>query len=91
MLSKMSAYVKSYDGKTKWMGFLLKMSICWKNIMIFGIKSVIVLKKNMTMNQSVLKKIFFDNDKDFHSRKIPEPGSNYVCSSVILIDSVLKK
>ena len=38
-----------------------------------------------------IKKFFFDNDKDFHSRKIPEPGSNYVCSSVILIDSVLKK
>ena len=85
----MSAYVKSYDGKTKWMDFLLKMSICWKNIMIFGIKSVTNLYESS--EPIYIKKIFFDNDKDFHSRKIPEPGSNYVCSSVILIDSVLKK
>ena len=57
--------------------------------MIFGIKSVTNLYESS--EPIYIKKIFFDNDKDFHSRKIPEPGSNYVCSPVILINSVLKK
>ena len=59
MLSKTSAYVKSYDGKTKWMSFLLKMTICWENIMTFRTKSVIVLKKSMTVNPFILKKRFW--------------------------------
>ena len=32
-----------------------------------------------------------DGSTDFHARKIPEADSNYICGSVILIDSVLKK
>ena len=49
MLSKTSAYVKSYDGQTKWMYFLIeddglleKYNTIWdyqKNIILFGIKS----------------------------------------------------
>ena len=43
MLPKTSAYVKSYDGKTRWM-YLLNIDDDWgwyfhKSIMIFGIKS----------------------------------------------------
>ena len=34
--SKTSTYVKSYDGETKWMIFLLKMLNCWKSILISG-------------------------------------------------------
>ena len=32
-----------------------------------------------------------DETTDFYTRKIPEAGSSYICWSVILIDSVLKK
>ena len=50
MLPKSSAHVKSYDSKTK-----LKMLNYRKNILIFGLKLVIVLKKNLTVNPSTLK------------------------------------
>ena len=36
MVSKASAYVKIYDGETKWMNFWLKLMNFWKNIKIFG-------------------------------------------------------
>ena len=45
-------------------------------------------------NKKFLKtKIGFNSDEtiDFHTRKIPEGGSNYICWSVILINSVLEK
>ena len=34
---------------------------------------------------------YSDRATDFHARKIPEADSNYICCSVILIDSVPKK
>ena len=55
MVAKTSTYVKSYDEKNKWMNFLIKDDELLKNIMILGIKSVIVLKKNMTVNPSTTK------------------------------------
>ena len=55
MVPKTSTYVKSYDGKNQWMNFLIKDDELLKNIMILGIKSVIVLKKNMTVNPSTTK------------------------------------
>ena len=55
MVPKTSTYVKSYDGKNKWMNFLIKDDELLKNIMILGIKPVIVLKKNMTVNPSTTK------------------------------------
>ena len=45
MLSKTSSYVTTCDGETKRMNFLIKDSDYWKNIMILGIKSAMVLKK----------------------------------------------
>ena len=43
---KMKAYVKSYHGETKWIFFWLKMmKYLKKNIMMFGIKSAIALRK----------------------------------------------
>ena len=36
-------------------------------------------------------KYFGDDAKDFRDKKIPEVGSNYTCSAVILIDFVLKE
>ena len=42
VLPKTSAYVKSCDGQTKWMYFLLKMMTYKKYIKLFGIKSVLI-------------------------------------------------
>ena len=53
MLPKTSAYVKGCDGETKSI-FWLRMLHCWKNILIFGLKSVIVSKK-LIANTSTLK------------------------------------
>ena len=84
-------YVKNYD--------LINDGELLKKIVTFGIKSVIVLKKNLIANPSTIN--FFlktkikpesdDETRSFHAKKIPELGSNYICWSVILIDSVLKK
>ena len=66
--------------------------ICRKNMTIFGI---IVLKENLIANPSTIKKIkiktrsYSDEATDFHERKVPEAGSNYICWSVTFID-VLK-
>ena len=65
--------------------------------MIFGIKSVIILKKNVILNPSTIKcfkkqKPYGDDETTgFHAIKIPKAGSDHVCWSVILIESVLKK
>ena len=46
MLRKTSAYCKKSDGETKWINFLIEHDdFLKKYIMIFGIKSVAVLKK----------------------------------------------
>ena len=39
MLPKTRAHVKSYDGETKWMYFVIEDGELLKNIIIFGIKS----------------------------------------------------
>ena len=42
MLLKSSAYVKSYDGQTKWMYFLIEDNYLLKNIIVFVIKSALI-------------------------------------------------
>ena len=65
--------------------------------MIFVIKPVIVLKKNLIVNPSTIffflktKRSYNDKATDFHIRKIPKAGSNYLCLSVMLTDCILKK
>ena len=59
MLTNTSAYVKIYDGETKWMKFLLKMISCIKN-MTFRIETVAVSKKNLIVNPCTMKS-FFEN------------------------------
>ena len=55
----------------------------YKIIMIFGIKSIILSKKNLTANLSILilflkKKSYSDQATNFQDRKIPEAGSSYL-------------
>ena len=42
MLPKTIAYVKSYDGQTKWIYFLIEDETYQKNIILFGIKSAFI-------------------------------------------------
>ena len=56
ILPKTSAYVKSYGvGATKWMYFLIEDEELLKNIIVFGIKSAIVWKRNLIANLSTIK------------------------------------
>ena len=62
MLPKASAYVKSYDGQTKWMYFLIEDDDLLENIILFGINLVTISKKNLIVNLSVIR-IFENQDK----------------------------
>ena len=56
MLPKTSTYVNSYDGKTKWMYFLTENDdIIIENIILFVIKSVLILKKQLIASLSTIK------------------------------------
>ena len=51
---------------------------CLKNIIEFGIKSAIILKKDLIVNSN------------FHGDEIPKERSHYICLSVTLIDPAFK-
>ena len=55
MLPKTSTYVKGFDGETKWMHFLIEDDNLLENIVLFGIKSVLISKKNLTESLSIIK------------------------------------
>ena len=55
MLPKTSTYVKGFDGETKWMHFLIEDDNLLENIVLFGIKSVLISKKNLTASLSIIK------------------------------------
>ena len=56
MLSKTSAYVKSYDGENKLMYFFIEGNeLLEKYITAFGITLVIVLRKNLIANPCTIK------------------------------------
>ena len=64
---------------------------------LFGIKSVLILKKNLIANLSTIKKIlktkiksYGDEATDFHDREMTKAGSNHTCLEVTTIDSVYK-
>ena len=60
ILHKATAYVKSYGRETKWIYFLIDvflidmMTYC-NNMILFGIKSVLILKKNLKSILSIIK------------------------------------
>ena len=55
MLLKTTAYVKCYDGQTKWMYFLIEDDDLLKNIILFEIKSVLISKKNFKVSLSIIR------------------------------------
>ena len=98
MLPKRSAYVKIYDGQTKWMyvlieddDFLEKYDTIWDKVSA-DIKQE--FDSEPLYNKEILKtKINSHGDEvtDFYDKKIPKVGSNHTCLAVVSLDSALKK
>ena len=97
-LPKTSAYVKSYDGPTKWMYFLIKDDDLLKKYNTIWDKVNADIKKELDSKPVYIKKFLktkikscSDQAKDFHDEKAVMVGSNYTCLAVISLDSTLKK
>ena len=92
MLPKTSAYVKSYDGQTKWMCFLIEdTNIMWDKVSA-DIKKE--FDREPVYNKDVLKtkvKSHGDEVKDFYGKKSPKVDSSHTCLAVINLDSAPKK
>ena len=61
MFPKKNVHVKRYDDQYKWMYFWIEDDNFLKKYNIFGIKLVLILKKNLIMNQSARKESGFEN------------------------------
>ena len=98
MFPKTTAYVKSYDGQTKWMYFLIenddlleKYNTIWDKVSVdikreFDSKSV--YNKNYLKNKI---KSHGDEVTDFYDKKVLKLDSNHTCSAIISLDSALRK
>ena len=93
----MSAYRRDFD-ETQYMSFFItdaelleKCNEIWK-IVENGIRKE--FDSEPVYNEKYVKaKIKSNNGKintNFHNKKIPREGSQFICSSVILIDSVFR-
>ena len=94
----MSAYVKSYDGQTKWMYFLIEDYDLFKNYNTIWDKVSVDIKYEFDSepiyNKKKLKtkiKFYGDEAADFHDKEMPKTGSDYTCLAAITLYSALKK
>ena len=97
MLPKISAYVKGYDGQTKWMYFLIEDDDLLEKYKTIWDKVSADIKKEFdsepVFNKNYLKtKAISHGDEvtDFYDKKIPKLDSNRVRLAVISLDSALK-
>ena len=96
-LPKTSAYVKSYDGQTKWMYFFIEDDDLLKKCNTTQDKVYADIKKidsKPVYNKNCLKtkiKSRGDEVTDFYVKIIPKLDSNHTCLAVISLDSALKK
>ena len=98
MVQKTKANVKSYDGQTKWMYFLIaydnlleKYNTIWDKVSS-DIKKEVGSKP--VYNKNFLKtkiKSYGDEATDFHDKEIPKVAPDYTCLAVITIGSALQK
>ena len=94
MLPKPSAHVKSYDGETKWMYFLIEDDYLLEKYNTVWDKVSANIKKESVHNKEFLKteiKSHDDEVTDFYDKKIPKVCSNHTCLAVINLDSALIK
>ena len=98
MLPKISAYVRSCEGLTKLMYFLIedddlleKYNTIWDKVSVdskkeFDSEPVYNKKSLETKIKSCGNEV-----TDFYNKKIPEVDSNHTCLAVISLDTALKK
>ena len=98
ILPKTSAYVKSFDGQTKWMYFLIEDDDLLEKYNTFWDKVSADIKKDFdnepVYNEEYLKtKIKYHGDEftDFYDKEIPKVNFNHTCLTVITLDFVPKK
>ena len=97
MLPKISTFVESYDGETKCMYFLIEddeiLEKCNDIYDKVSGSTKYELDSKPIYNKNILKTNIksYSDETDFHDRKLSEVGCNYICWSVILTDSGLKK
>ena len=94
----MSAYVKCYDGQSKWMHFLVEGYVLLEKYNVICDKVSADVKKEFD-KETVYKKFFFlktkiksysDEVTDFYDKEIPNVDSNLTYLAVNL-DSALNK
>ena len=98
MLPKTSTYVKSYDGQTKWMYFLIEDDGLLEKYNAVWDKVSADIKKEFG-GEPIYKKIFLktkikshgDEVTDIYDKEIPKMDSNNTFLAVISLDSTLKK
>ena len=97
-LSKTSAYVKSYDGQTKWMYFLIEYDDLLEKYNTICVKVSAEIKKEFdsepVYNKEFLKtkiKPHGDQVIGFYDKGIQKMDSNHTCLAVISLDPALKK
>ena len=98
MLPKASAYVKSYDGQTKLMYFLIENDDLLGKCNAIRHKVSAEMKKEFdsapVYNKECLKtktKPHGEEVTDFYDKKIPKVDSSQTCLTVISLDSAFKK
>ena len=98
MLPNTTAYVKSYDGQTKWMDFLIEDDELSERYNTIWDKVSADIKKEFdskpAYNKGFLKtkiKSHGDEVTDFYYIEIPKVDSNHTCLAVMSLDSALKK
>ena len=76
--------------------FWLKMMSYWRNIILFGIKSVLIWKKWFVSEPIYNKEILKNKTKshgnevtDFYDKKVPKVDSIHYCLAVTSLDSAL--
>ena len=90
MLPKISAYLKKYDGQTKWVYFLIENDDVLEKYNTILDKVSADIKKEFdsepVYNKNFLKtkiKCYGDKIIDFYDKEIPKVDSNLTCLSVI--------
>ena len=98
MLSKTSAYVKSYDGQTKLISCLIEDDDLLEKYNTIWDKVSADMKKEFdsepVYNKDFLKtkiKSHGDEVTDFYDKEIPKVDSNNTCLAVISLGSALNK
>ena len=98
ILPKSSAYVRSYDGQTKWMYFLIEDDDLLRKYNTIWDKVSTDMKKEFDSEPAYNKEFLKTKIKshvvevtDFYDKVIPKVDSNHTCLAVISLDSALKK